>query len=224
MIANFDDEINVKYEEITDKNPLNPTLNPTLNQASIDKGHIKIRNRPETIIHDKPQPPFPIHEKSSIISGFGRGSSELGIPTANIPIQDELNNLQTGIFYGWSKIHPNPNLKDSTEKRIDGNEIIFNHGNKLIAKELCIFPMVMSIGWNPFYDNKQKAAEIHIINKFNDNFYGAKIEYIVLGYIRPELNYTTKEALIKDINLDIKIAKEILSKPEYEKYKDELKD
>ncbi|KAI5954627.1 FMN1 [Candida jiufengensis] len=180
--------------------------------------------RPETIVHDTPQPPYPIHGKASIISGFGRGSSELGIPTANIPIIDEsINNLQTGIFYGWAKIHPNPELKDSTEKRIDGNEIVFNHGNKLNQQELCIFPMVMSIGWNPFYHNKQKAAEIHIINKFNDNFYGAKIEYIVLGYIRPELNYTTKEALINDINLDIKIAKEILSKPGFEKYKDELK-
>ena len=39
---------------------------------------------------------YPIQQQATIIAGFGRGSSELGIPTANIPINTELNKLEPG--------------------------------------------------------------------------------------------------------------------------------
>lgn len=149
-------------------------------------------SRPETRIPDAHLAQFPIHGTSVIIGGFGRGSSELGIPTANLPINESLNNLATGIYYGWCKIIPDKKADMSEHKRNNGQSIMFNNGTKLKKEELCIFPMVMSIGWNPFYHNREKAAEVHIIHKFSNNFYGASVEYNVLGYIRPELNYTTK--------------------------------
>ena len=95
-------------------------------------------------------------------------------------------------------------------KRIDGKEVLFNHGNNLTNEEIKVFPMVMSIGWNPYYHNKDKTAEVHIIHKFNKNFYGSKIEYVVLGYIRPELNFNSVDELIQTINDDIKYAKDKL--------------
>lgn len=149
-------------------------------------------SRPETVIPNELPSTYPLINTSPIISGFGRGSSELGIPTANIPINDELNNLDPGIYYGWCKLIPNSQEKSYKQTRNDGNEIYFNNGENLKSNDLNILPMVMSIGFNPFYNNEKKAAEVHIIHKFNDNFYGASIKYSVLGYIRPELNYTTK--------------------------------
>ncbi|CAI5755915.1 unnamed protein product [Candida verbasci] len=181
--------------------------------------------RPETIIYDSPQsPPYPIKQNATIISGFGRGSSELGIPTANIPITPELNNLECGIYYGWCKLKPNTSKNETEEETVTGKHIIFNYGKFLNSNDLKVLPMVMSIGWNPFYKNRSKAAEVHIINEFNKCklFYGCEIEFILLGYVRPELNYTTKEALINDINKDIEISKYILEKPNYKKFKDEL--
>ncbi|KAK6460121.1 riboflavin kinase-domain-containing protein [Scheffersomyces coipomensis] len=179
--------------------------------------------RPETIIPPEPESPFPITHESRIISGFGRGSSELGIPTANIPITPDLNQLDTGIYYGWCKVIPHVQENDEKFIRKNGNEVIINHGRTLCKSELTILPMVMSIGWNPFYHNKEKAAEVHIIHKFDCDFYGASLKYNVLGYIRPELNYTTKQALIDDINLDISIAKQVLLEKEaYRQFKDKL--
>lgn len=148
--------------------------------------------RPPVDIPESPSSPFPIIIESNIICGYGRGSAELGIPTANVPVNDDINVLDTGIYYGWCQLKPDTYTHLSKLKRSDGNEITFNYGSSLKKEELDVFPMVMSIGWNPFYNNKQKAAEVHIIHKFNDNFYGATIKYVVLGYIRPELNYTTK--------------------------------
>lgn len=183
-----------------------------------DKNLSLSMSRPETAIPSRPTSPYPISVHSKVVCGFGRGSSELGIPTANIPINDVLNSLETGIYYGWCQVIPTVD-KQTTTKRNDGQEVSINHGKTLNGVELESLPMVMSIGWNPFYNNKEKAAEVHIVHKFKDNFYGADIRFNVLGYIRPELNYTTKEALIDDINLDIKIGVEILEREGYKAYK-----
>jgi len=78
--------------------------------------------------------------------------------------------------------------------------------------------MVMSLGWNPFYKNERMTAEIHILHNFNSNFYGHDMKVVVLGYIRPELDYTSREGLIEDIETDKRVAKASLLRPGYEKY------
>lgn len=46
---------------------------------------------------------------------------------------------------------------------------------------------------------------------------------MLLGYIRPELNYISKEALIEDIKTDVQVALNSLQRPDYEKHeKDEF--
>jgi riboflavin kinase len=42
---------------------------------------------------------------------------------------------------------------------------------------------------------------------------------LILGYIRPELDYVTKELLIEDINKDIEVAKKSLDRPTYLEWK-----
>ncbi|CAH6718796.1 riboflavin kinase [[Candida] jaroonii] len=158
--------------------------------------------------------PFPITQTSHIINGFGRGSSDLGIPTANIPICPELNDLEPGIYFGWCQLSPVDNTP-CENKRADGTMVEFNYGKALQPQDLEILPMVMSIGFNPFYNNKEKAAEIHIMHKFSSNFYGSSIKFVIGGYVRPELDYTTKEALIEDINEDIRVSLKFLNTEEY---------
>ncbi|EEB92260.1 hypothetical protein MPER_09259, partial [Moniliophthora perniciosa FA553] len=81
-----------------------------------------------------------------------------------------------------------------------------------------VLPMVMSIGWNPYYKNERLTAEVHIIHEFKHDFYGYQVRAIVLGYIRPELDYTSLEALIEDIDTDKRVALNSLNRPEYQKY------
>lgn len=59
--------------------------------------------------------------------------------------------------------------------------------------------MVMSVGFNPFYNNSVRSAEVHIMKEFEDDFYGHEMRVIVLGYIRPELNYISKGSLPKTL-------------------------
>lgn len=76
-----------------------------------------------------------------------------------------------------------------------------------------VFKMVMSIGWNPYFNNKEKAIvsallytssynylpmNFHIIyaflfqepwllHDFNEDFYGEELRLVIVGYIRPEV-------------------------------------
>ncbi|KAN0064130.1 riboflavin kinase [Thecaphora frezii] len=81
-----------------------------------------------------------------------------------------------------------------------------------------VFPMVMSVGWNPFYKNTYKTAEVHILHDFASDFYGLEIRVVVLGYVRPEYNYDSMDALIADIEMDKKVTINSLNRPLYQDY------
>jgi len=114
---------------------------------------------------------------------------------ANLPdseVEKLPSDLPTGVYFGWA------HLRGAT------------------------YPMVMSIGWNPYYKNTKKTAvrpwfgcgctqadrsmaeayeatlatsradeqEVHIIEKFDSDFYGEQLAIIILGYLRPMKDYT----------------------------------
>ena len=74
------------------------------------------------------------------------------------------------------------------------------------------FPMVMSIGYNPFYKNTVRSAEVHVLHEFGQDFYGSDMAIVLLGYVRPELDYVTLELLIADIKMDIEVARKSLER------------
>jgi len=133
---------------------------------------------------------LPVFAGGEVIRGFGRGSKELGIPTANFPddVVDALPaEIKTGIFFGWAMIDVGP-----------------------------IYPMVVSIGWNPFYNNEKRTIETHVLHEFKEDFYGRHLRVAITGFIRPEKNYDSVDKLVEDIHNDIRIAKERLEKEEHQ--------
>lgn len=72
--------------------------------------------------------------------------------------------------------------------------------------------MVMSIGYNPFYKNTVRSAEVHVLHKFAQDFYGAHMRLLIAGFIREEKDYKSLEALIEDINFDCEVARTSLSR------------
>ena len=121
---------------------------------------------------------LPHYATGEIVKGFGRGSRELGYPTANFA--DEVINelpeeLVGGIYFGFAQVDKGP-----------------------------VYDMVMSVGWNPFYKNEKRAMETHIINKFDGDLYGRKLSVIMLGHLRDEASFNSLDELIQAIENDIK--------------------
>jgi len=141
----------------------------------------------------------PIELTSNIVHGFGRGGKKLGIPTANLDmtpeIEGKLVNLVSGVYYGWAEFLPTSS--EGTEKDS------LDYNRKL--------PMVMSIGFNPYFNNKYKTAEAHIMEKFSADFYDHNLSVKILGFIRTEADFTKFSHLIEAIHNDVQVAKDILS-------------
>ncbi|KAL6892814.1 hypothetical protein HDV57DRAFT_483067 [Trichoderma longibrachiatum] len=157
--------------------------------------------RPEIVgMETGPEPPYPYKMEGKVISGFGRGSKELGIPTANLPVDDALTpwiaNVPSGIYFGWASLAL---PADHPDRPSSGESFV-------------VFPMVMSIGYNPFYKNTVRSAEVHILHSFAKDFYDAHMRLLILGFIREEKDYDSLDALIRDINFDCEVAKRSLAR------------
>ncbi|KAI9757546.1 MAG: hypothetical protein M1815_000767 [Lichina confinis] len=55
-------------------------------------------------------------------------------------------------------------------------------------------------------------TEVHIMHTFPHDFYGKQLNVLIMGFIRPEYDYVSTEALIEDIRFDIKVAKNSLDR------------
>ncbi|EFE43766.1 hypothetical protein TRV_01443 [Trichophyton verrucosum HKI 0517] len=187
-----------------------------------------------------PESPFPIRMSGPVIKGFGRGSKEvrrrpahlcfcpLGIPTANIPAEtlSEYPDLQLGVYYGVAALDPAQFKYTRTES---------DAADEPVHTGTDIFPCVLSIGYNPFYKNTVRSVEIHILPHLSmesspiaadtsgqrplfhhfPDFYGTALNLLILGYIRPEYDYVSREALIDDIRIDCDVARRSLKRKAY---------
>lgn len=129
-----------------------------------------------------------------VIKGYGRGSKVLGIPTANLSaenFEDILSEHTSGVYFGWAGLPTRG-----------------------------IYKMVMSIGWNPYFDNTEKTLEPWLLHEFEEDFYGEELRLVIVGYIRPEANFPSLESLIERIHEDARIAEKALDLPMYASYKD----
>lgn len=207
--------------------------------------------RPQVCGPHAPERPYPIYLRGNVEKGFGRGSKDLGCPTANLPsrvVEPGSSLSRTGVYFGYARVLPqdpdDPSLTDSEDasstavdmddednevvlgaspigesegflesgfsrsrhnsrgqpspisvleagaKRQDKEEEVSrmelsngaasSHGASassgsssspltaggrkktkrihLRPEDSRVFPMVMSVGWNPFYNNTRKTA------------------------------------------------------------------
>lgn len=185
---------------------------------------------------DTPQPPFPLKIRGPVIKGFGRGSRELGIPTANIPLSglsiNGHSDLDSGIYYGFctldhSTIPPSTTTSTTVSPAADDKSVPPKSSSHAVldldyaastptSSRSPVYPTVLSIGYNPYYKNTTRSIEIHILASFDKDFYGAELSLIILGFIRPEYDYVSKDALVEDIREDIRISQRSLAREAYE--------
>ncbi|KEG02524.1 riboflavin kinase / FAD synthase family protein, putative [Plasmodium vinckei vinckei] len=130
-----------------------------------------------------------IHIYGKVVKGFGRGSKYLNIPTANI-FNPNLTeaDIMPGIYFGISK------LKHK------------------------IYKTVVSIGYNPYFQNKHITVEAFLYYKTNKIFYDENIELIIVGLLRSESNFYELSHLIHAIQFDCELARIALNQIHDDQY------
>ncbi|KEF54429.1 riboflavin kinase [Exophiala aquamarina CBS 119918] len=136
----------------------------------------------------------------------------LGIPTANIPPEglSAYPDLRSGVYFGFVGLS-RPPITDSSPATSTPTP-------RSTTAE--IYPSVLSIGYNPYYKNTVRSVEIHILQEFKRDFYGAALNLLILGFIRPEYDYVSLEALVRDIRVDCEVAERSLKRDAYARFKD----
>ena len=137
-------------------------------------------------------PVGPVYMEGNVVTGFGRGSKQLGVPTANIPpdsLGDRLHSLPAGVYFGWVRL-----LDPSHSSPTDDGEV---------------HRMVMNIGRRPTFNDAhpETTVELHVLHTFAEDFYGKKLRAVATGFIRPEVKFSGIQELLSRIKADIGTAK-----------------
>jgi len=130
----------------------------------------------------------PIILKGKVVPGFQRGSRQLGVPTANLEMtkenSDKISDMLSGVYIG----------KGTFLSNIDKNANIDTNKQ---------YKCVLSIGWNPYFENSLKTIEVFIIDYEGDNFYNEELEISISSFIRTEANFENFGELVTVITYDI---------------------
>lgn len=140
--------------------------------------------------------------EGTVVSGFGRGSAELGIPTANLDgeaLARGLDGTVTGIFAAFARVF-------FVEEGESGRNL-----------SKTIFPAVLSVGYNPQFGNDHRTCEPWILaepGELPKDFRGARMRLLVACWQRAEAKFESLEKLIETIHDDGRVARLALAELE----------
>ncbi|KAJ7731001.1 riboflavin kinase [Mycena maculata] len=128
--------------------------------------------------------PYPLQMQGKVIRGFGRGSKLLGIPTANLPVDDSLApwiaDIEFGVYFGWASLRLPPSCPNQATTSSD------------------------TITHSGFSRSEH--------DEFEADFYGVEMRLLIAGFIREERDYDDLRGLIADIRLDCDVARKSLDR------------
>lgn len=144
-------------------------------------------------------PEGPVEMEGSVVTGFGRGSKQMGVPTANLSpdeVGEAASRLPRGVYFGWASL--------------EGAQ----------GEDGAVHKMVMNIGRRPtFVDGDGITVEVHILHPFQQDFYGRRVQVALVSFLRPEVKFQSLQELITRIQTDVGIAKTMLELPELQKFR-----
>ena len=142
----------------------------------------------------------PLYLDGPVVTGFGRGSRQMGVPTANIdplPLAEKLEGLPNGVYFGWARLEAPAGWPEA-----DGRA----------------HKMVMNVGRRPTVSGAGETAisvEVHLLHGFSGDFHGQRLRVVALGYLRPEMRFAGGiSELITRIRADVALSKVQLDDPE----------
>ncbi len=134
--------------------------------------------------------------EGKVISGFGRGSKELGIPTANLPVDATVT--------PWIE---EPSSRAFTSR--GGRRCVCRIRTRNQPADEAYRPGSPSIRWSCRSATTLftrtftvRSAEVHLLHKFSDDFYGVEMRLLLAGSSARRRTTPGLEALIEDINID----------------------
>jgi len=129
----------------------------------------------------------PLLLRGPVQRGYGRGSKELGFPTANLPedlfFGDALRAVAPGVYACWAHVEGDAAVRAA----------------------------VANVGYSPTFagaENAGKIVEAFLIdrNPEEGDFYGKTMTVLLAAFVRPERKFGSLDALMTQIARDVRTA------------------
>lgn len=146
----------------------------------------------------------------TVVHGFGRGSTLLGFPTANLKYDDVLL-PRPGVYAAKARLLPPQNPTDY----ICAEYNLGAPGASLPTPDSCAFsasilPAVLNIGYNPTFAGRELTLEAHLLD-FKADIYGRRLEVYFVQRLRDEVRFSHADELKQRITRDADLARQILA-------------
>ncbi|KAH8909290.1 hypothetical protein BR93DRAFT_943532 [Coniochaeta sp. PMI_546] len=155
---------------------------------AIDLDDADARNEIDVIGPEEgPQSPFPIKFKGKVVRGTGKGTERLGIPTANLgEVPEDIKFRLKGVYFGWARIQESKGAEPPSE---DWHEAVISFGPSPYAS-----PSVV----------QKTLVAVHMLHSFDEPFYDAKLQVVVMGFLGPmKTAGTPEEEMLDAITQDL---------------------
>uniref|UniRef100_A0A0A9Y7P5 riboflavin kinase n=2 Tax=Lygus hesperus TaxID=30085 RepID=A0A0A9Y7P5_LYGHE len=134
--------------------------------------------------------------RGTVVHGFGRGSTLLGYPTANIETKafvETMKGAEYGVYFGWARVVVPQKYQ----------------GTSTISEE--VFKTVLSFGKSVQFGATDDTLEAYIMHNYDGLFYDYELRVVICGYIRPMQAFASVQELIQAIDSDVRHAESSLT-------------
>ena len=118
-----------------------------------------------------------------VVRGDHRGR-ELGFPTANVPVPPGIAVPADGVYAGWV--------------------------TRLDIPSAPRWPAAISVGTNPTFDGVERRVEAYVLDRDDLELYDVEIAIDFYARLRGQVKYAGKDALIKQMHVDVEEARHLL--------------
>lgn len=122
----------------------------------------------------------PFQVRGVVVMGDQRGR-ELGYPTANLPVPDDMAVPADGVYAGW-----------------------------LTATDGVRLPAAVSVGSNPTFDGVDRRVESHVLDRTDLELYGEEIIVDFVDRLRGQVKFDGIEELVDQMHRDVELCREVL--------------
>lgn len=119
-----------------------------------------------------------------VVLGDQRGR-ELGFPTANLIVPDELAVPADAVYVGYL--------------------------TRLDQPDAGRLPAAISVGSNPTFGGRERRVEVHVLDRTDLELYGAEVAVDFVARLRGQIKYSHTEALIEQMRADVAQSRRLLA-------------
>lgn len=132
----------------------------------------------------------PFRVEGPVIHGAGRGGRDLGYPTANLDVAENMAVPADGVYAGWFTVIEDTDIEGTMDAHVR-------------------YPAAISVGTNPTFDGEKRSFEAFVLDQDAD-LYGKYAAIDFVDFVRGMEKFSSVDELLHAMDSDVATTRTIL--------------